>query len=80
MANNCKNKHLANKVVQDFDWWEDFVKEEFPNEKCLHYFKCSRKTFTYFLKALRPYVTPVTPKTNSSTENRTAPKRSESTT
>lgn len=40
------------------DWWEVFVKEKYPDDKCLKYFKCTRKTYTFLIEALKPYLAP----------------------
>ncbi|KAJ8687281.1 hypothetical protein QAD02_023075 [Eretmocerus hayati] len=40
----------------DPKWWESFVNDDYPNTKCLTYFKCSRKTYMYLIDQLRPHV------------------------
>lgn len=40
------------------DWWIDFVKKNYPQEQCLKNLKCSRKTYLYLVKFLKPYTTP----------------------
>ncbi|XP_003428014.1 putative nuclease HARBI1 [Nasonia vitripennis] len=45
-------------VEPQVDWWDAFVKDNYSNEKCLQYFKCSRKTFTFLVKLLKPHIAP----------------------
>lgn len=45
-------------VEPKVDWWDAFVKDDYSNEKCLQHFKCSRKTFTFLVKSLKPYIAP----------------------
>lgn len=45
-------------VEPQLDWWDAFAKDNYSNEKCLQYFKCSRKTFTFLVKSLKPHIAP----------------------
>ncbi|XP_014238970.1 putative nuclease HARBI1 [Trichogramma pretiosum] len=45
-------------IPDEPDWWETFVKEQYPDEKCQKYFRCSRKTYIYLVKSLKSYVAP----------------------
>ncbi|XP_012278263.1 protein ALP1-like [Orussus abietinus] len=40
------------------NWWEIFVQERYPDERCIECFKCSRKTYIYLTKILRPHIRP----------------------
>ena len=42
----------------DSDWWNTFVNEQYPNEKCIKHLKCSRKTYMVLIKALKPHIAP----------------------
>jgi hypothetical protein len=57
-------------MEDESDWWNIFVNEEFPDEKCLNYFKCSRKTFLFLIKALKPHIGP---KINRLSKNNSIP-------
>ena len=54
-------KYKAKKRISGLDtdnFWDKFVKERYPEEKCIEVFKCSRVTFIYLIKILRPYISP----------------------
>ena len=59
MSSEIDEKFNESGSIPDNDkWWDDFVKERFPEDKCIKYFKCSRKTYFYLIKFLKPYVAP----------------------
>lgn len=40
------------------NWWEVFSHDRYPEEMCLEYLKCSRKTYIHLVKSLRPHLKP----------------------
>ncbi|XP_058789664.1 putative nuclease HARBI1 [Phymastichus coffea] len=42
----------------DSNWWFEFVNEDYSTEKCLQLFKCSRRTYMFLVKTLKPHISP----------------------
>lgn len=56
---SLQQENLASKpssLPDESNWWEKFVKEGYPDDKCLRYFKCSRKTYMYLIETLKPHI------------------------
>lgn len=39
-------------------WWEQFKESNYPDNQCLEFMRCSRKTYIYLIDVLSPHIVP----------------------